>query len=102
MARRHRLSDERLDGLVDAPRPGAVRSISDDVVEAVVVDTLESAPADSMHWSTRGPAKKHGITRQTVSEIWRAFGLKPWREEAFKVSPTLSWWRRSVTSSASI
>src|SRR5664279_5069196 len=24
---------------------------------------------------------------QTVSEIWRAFGLKPWREDSFKVSP---------------
>jgi transposase len=84
---RHRFATQRLDGLVDAPRPGAVRSIGDDVVEAVVVDTLESAPPDATHWSTRGLAKKHGISRQTVSEIWRAFGLKPWREDAFKVSP---------------
>src|SRR3984957_11622038 len=36
---RHRFATDRLDGLVDAPRPGAVRSIGDDVVEAVVVDT---------------------------------------------------------------
>ena len=84
---RHRFAEERLDGLVDAPRPGAVRSIGDDVVEAVVIDTLESAPPDATHWSTRGLAQKHGISRQTVSEIWRAFGLKPWREDAFKVSP---------------
>ena len=84
---RHRFAEERLDGLVDAPRPGAARSIGDDIVEAVVVDTLESAPSDATHWSTRGLAKKHGISRQTVSEIWRAFGLKPWREDAFKVSP---------------
>jgi transposase len=83
---RHRFADERLDGLVDAPRPGAVRTVGDDVVEAVVVDTLESAPADATHWSTRGLAKKHGISRQTVSEIWRAFGLKPWKEGSFKVS----------------
>jgi transposase len=84
---RKRFATDRLDGLMDAPRPGAVRTIGDDVVEAVVVDTLESAPADATHWSTRSLAAKHGISRQTVSEIWRAFGLKPWREDSFKVSP---------------
>jgi transposase/transposase-like protein len=84
---RHRFAAERLDGLVDAPRPGAVRQIGDDVVEAVVVDTLETAPPDATHWSTRGLAAKHGISHQTVAEIWRAFGLKPWRQDEFKVSP---------------
>jgi transposase len=74
-------------GLVDAPRPGAARRIGGDVVEAVVVETLETAPADATHWSTRSLAAKHGISRQTVSEIWRAFGLKPWRTDSFKVSP---------------
>ncbi len=84
---RHRFASERLDGLVDAPRPGAERTIGDDVIEAVVVDTLESAPPDSTHWSTRTLAKKHGISRETVREIWSAFGLKPWRQDSFKVSP---------------
>ena len=84
---RHRFARERLDGLMDAPRPGAARSIGDDVVEAVVVETLETAPADATHWSTRGLAAKHGISHQTVAEIWRAFGLKPWLQDSFKVSP---------------
>ena len=84
---RHRFAAHRLDGLMDAPRPGAARTIGDDVIEAVVVDTLETAPADATHWSTRGLAAKHGISHQTVAEIWRAFGLKPWREDSFKVSP---------------
>jgi transposase len=78
---------DRLDGLLDAPRPGAARTIGDDVVEAVVVDTLESAPTDATHWSTRGLAAKYGISHTTVGEIWRAFGLKPWRQDSFKVSP---------------
>ena len=52
-----------------------------------MVETLETAPADATHWSTRSMATKHGISRQTVSEIWRAFGLKPWRQDEFKVSP---------------
>ena len=84
---RHRFAADRLDGLVDAPRPGAARTIGDDVIEAVVVETLETAPSDATHWSTRGLARKHGISHQTVAEIWRAFGLKPWRQDSFKVSP---------------
>ena len=78
---------DRLDGLVDAPRPGAARTIGDDVVEAVVVDTLETAPPDATHWSTRGLAARYGISHTTVGEIWRAFGLKAWRQDSFKVSP---------------
>src|SRR6202522_654107 len=84
---RHRFVADRLDGLVDAPRPGAARTIGDDVIEAIVVETLESAPPDATHWSTRSLAAKHGISHTTVREIWRAFGLKPWREDSFKVSP---------------
>ena len=84
---RHRFSVDRLDGLVDAPRPGKPRTIGDDTVEAIIIDTLESAPKDATHWSTRDLAKKHGISRQTVSEIWRAFGLKPWVQDSFKISP---------------
>ena len=84
---RYRFAAERLEGLLDAPRPGAARQIGDDVVEAIVVETLETAPRDATHWSTRSLAERHGISRQTVSEIWRAFGLKPWRQDEFKVSP---------------
>jgi transposase len=62
---RHRFATDRLDGLMDAPRPGAARTIGDDVVEAVIVDTLESAPADATHWSTRGLAAKHAVSRLT-------------------------------------
>jgi transcriptional regulator with XRE-family HTH domain len=69
------------------PRPGPARTISDEVVEAVVVETLETTPKDATHWSTRSMAQRHGISRQTVSEIWRAFGLKPWRQDEFKISP---------------
>lgn len=84
---RHRFAVDRLEGLVDAPRPGAARKIGDDVVEAIVVDTLEGHPKNDTAWSTRGLAAKYGISRQSVSEIWRAFGLKPWRQDGFKVSP---------------
>ena len=60
---------DRLDGLLDAPRPGAQRKISDDQVEAIIVETLETTPPDATHWSTRGLAARHGISHQTVAEI---------------------------------
>ena len=84
---RRRFVADRLDGLADAPRPGAARTIGDEVIEAVVIDTLETAPPDATHWSTRGLAAKHGLSHTTVGQIWRAFGLKPWREDEFKISP---------------
>jgi transposase len=84
---RHRFLADRLEGLVDAPRPGAQRTIEDSTIEAIVVDTLESTPGEDTHWSTRGLAAKHGISKTTVAEIWRAFGLKPWQQDTFKVSP---------------
>jgi hypothetical protein len=84
---RRRFAADRLDGLTDAPRPGAARTVGDDVVEAVLVDTLESAPPDATHWLTRALAAKYGISHTTVGEIWRAFGLKPWRQDSFKISP---------------
>jgi transposase len=56
---RRRFAADRLDGLTDAPRPGAARTIGDDVVESVLVDTLESAPPDATHWSTRDLATKY-------------------------------------------
>ena len=84
---RRRFAADRLEGLVDAPRPGAQRTIADETIEAVVVDTLESTPGQDSHWSTRGLAAKHGISKTTVAEIWRAFGLKPWKQDSFKVSP---------------
>ena len=83
---RARFVAKRIDGLLDEPRPGAPRKISDDQVEDVVVKTLESTPKNATHWSTRDMAKKVGLGRDTISRIWRAFGLKPHRSETFVLS----------------
>ncbi|MFB9832711.1 helix-turn-helix domain-containing protein [Actinoallomurus acaciae] len=48
---RKRFIERRLEGLVDEPRPGAPRKITDEQVERVVVATLERTPADATHWS---------------------------------------------------
>jgi transposase len=84
---RSRFVSKRLEGLVDEPRPGAPRRISDAAVEKVVVKTLEQTPRGATHWSTRSMAKTSGLSRMSVSRIWRAFGLKPHRSETFKLSP---------------
>ena len=83
---RQRFVDQRLDGLLDEPRPGAPRKIDDAQVERIVRLTLESTPADATHWSTRAMAKRCGLSQASVGRIWRAFGLQPHRVEGFKLS----------------
>src|SRR3989441_2709739 len=83
---RQRFLRQGLAGLLDEPRSGAPRRISDDQVEAVVVKTLESTPRDRTHWSTRSMAQASGLSDTSVLRIWRAFGLQPHRTETFKLS----------------
>lgn len=76
----------RLDGLVDEPRPGRPRTVTDEQVEAVITRTLETTPTSATHWSTRSLAAEVGLSQSAVSRIWRAFGLQPHRQEAWKLS----------------
>jgi len=83
---RRRFLAKRIEGLMDEPRPGAARTISDQQVEAVVTATLERTPAAATHWSTRLMAAHMGLTQSTISRIWRAVGLQPHRQEGFVLS----------------
>lgn len=83
---RSRFVEDRLEGLVDEPRPGAPRSITDARVEEVITRTLESKPQAATHWSTRGMAKAMGLSQSAIGRIWRAFGLQPHRTDTFKLS----------------
>ena len=83
---RRRFLDKRLEGLADEPRPGPARTITDDMVEAVIVKTLEELPRDATHWSTRSLAAEMGMSQSAISRIWRAFGLKPHLVDSFKLS----------------
>ncbi len=83
---RNRFVERRLDGLLDEPRPGAPRKITDAQVDQVVTLTLESLPRDATNWSTRSMARNSGLSQSTICRIWRAFGLQPHRTETFRLS----------------
>ena len=83
---RNRFAAKRLEGLMDEPRPGRPRTITDEQVERVVITTLETKPKNATHWSTRSMAKQAGVTADAVLRIWHAFGLQPHRQERWKLS----------------
>ena len=74
---RSRFVRDRLEGLADEARPGALRKITDEQVERVITATLEhQPPRGDTHWSTRSMATTLGMSQSAISRIWRAFGLE--------------------------
>ncbi len=83
---RKRFIEQGVNGLNDGDRPGVPRKITDEMVEALVVKTLETKPKGATHWSTRSMAANVGMSATTVGRIWRAFGLKPHRTKTYQLS----------------
>jgi transposase len=84
---RGRFLEQGVAGLLkDAPRPGRTPSITTEVMATLIAKTTQSIPANATHWSTRTMAREMGVSKASVSRIWRANGLKPHRVESFKVS----------------
>ncbi len=83
---RRRFIEQGVAGLLDEPRPGAPRTVTDADIERVIVATLEQTPPDATHWSTRQMAAHTGLSASTVGRIWAAFSLQPHRVETWKLS----------------
>jgi len=83
---RARFVVDRLDGLMDEPRPGKPATITAEQVEDVVIATLETTPENATHWSRAKMARRSGLSASTVGRIWKAFSLRPHRADGFKLS----------------
>jgi len=83
---KRRYLDGGLSAMHDLPRPKVERRLGDEVVESIVRTTLETTPKGQTHWSTRGLAKKLGVSQSSVSRVWRAFKLQPHRQSTFTLS----------------
>ena len=83
---RQRFVDARCAGLLDEPKPGAPRTITDAMIADALTTTLETTPVDARQWSTRSLAKACGLSRSAVGRIWQAFALQPHRAGTFKRS----------------
>jgi transposase len=83
---RQRFVDGRCAGLLDEPKPGAPRQITNAVVEHALTTTLERTPVDATHWSTRSLAKVCCLSQTAVARIWKAFALQPHQASTSKLS----------------
>ena len=83
---RRRFEKSRIAGLLDEPRVGAPRKITDEHVERVIRLTLHTKPRKATHWSRRLLARESGFSKDAIGRIWRTFGLQPHRSETFSLS----------------
>ena len=83
---RRRLAKLGVAGLQDAPRPGRTPVHGPDKVAEIVGKALAEKPANRTHWSTRAMAEAVGVGKSTVAVVWRAHGIKPHLQSAFKLS----------------
>jgi transposase len=84
---RERFDAEGLPGLWEiAPGRGRKATFGPERVKAVIDATLQSKPKGMTHWSCRLMATKQGLSKSTVSNLWRSHNIKPHRTKTFKLS----------------
>lgn len=83
---RERFRVARLEGLMDEPRPGAPRKVTDDRIVDIITRTLEGPPPHTTQWTTRSMAEVAGLSKATIARIWQTFGLQSHRVDTFKLS----------------
>ena len=84
---RERFVAQGLPGLWEiAPGRGRKATYSPERIKAVIDTTLQSKPKGMTHWSCRLMAADQGLSKSTVSNLWRSHNLKPHRTKTFKLS----------------
>jgi len=84
---RRRFAEEGMDCLWEvASGRGRKPTYGADKVKEVVDATLQTKPKGMTHWSCRQMANSQGISKSTVSKIWRSHNIKPHRVKKFKLS----------------
>ncbi len=84
---RERFIEAGLDGLWEiAPGRGRKATYNADRVKAVIDATLQSKPKGHTHWTCRLMAASQGLSKSTVSNLWRSHNLKPHQTKTFKLS----------------
>ena len=84
---RHRFAEQGLGSLWEiAPGRGRKPRYGADRIKAIVDATLQTKPKGMTQWSCRLMAKSQGVSKSTVSNIWRSHNLKPHRAKTFKLS----------------
>lgn len=69
-----------------APGRGRKPTYGSDKIQAVIDATLQTKPKGMTHWSCRLMAQQQGLSKSTISNIWRSHNLKPHRTKTFKLS----------------
>jgi len=84
---RSRFAQDGLEGLWEiAPGRGRKPTYGPEKIKAIVDATLQTKPSGMTHWSCRRMAKTQGVSKSTVSNIWRSHNVKPDRVKRFKLS----------------
>ncbi len=84
---RTRFAEQGLKSLWEvAPGRGRKPTYGPEKIKAIVDATLQTKPPGMTQWSCRGMAKSQGVSKSTVSNIWRSHHLKPHRVKSFKLS----------------
>jgi transposase len=84
---RARVADQGLPSLWEiAPGRGRKATYDSAKIKAIVDTTLLTKPKGMTHWSCRLMAARQGVSKSTVSNIWRSHQLKPHRVKRFKLS----------------
>jgi transposase len=103
-----RYAESGIEGLHGIPHPGKPRTHDERVRSRIVAVSRMSPPQHTglSHWSSRGMAKylkRHEgieVSHVFVADLWREHGLKPHRQDTFKLQRIRSSPKRSPTSSA--